>query len=86
MPLRQAARAHDTVGASAHLAARQCVAKLMQSHDQEQGEIFQDIPGYRRMATLAALDLIDHRPGTTTNAEKASIPENRNRWIDPGGQ
>ena len=50
---------HDPVGLSSNLPASQGMSELMHEHDQEERKIFEDVPGDRRVASGAALNLVN---------------------------
>ncbi len=56
---------HDLVGGSAHLPAGQRMAELVHQDDQEEREVFQHLPGWRRIRIAAHRYLIDRdeKPG-----------------------
>ena len=74
---------HDPVRSSSNLAASQGVSELMHQNDQEQRQILQHVPGDGGIAALPALDFVDCDYRNQDQCRNTSIPENRNRRIDP---
>jgi len=64
MPRLQAATARSG-SRSLPPVGKHCVSELMQGHDQEQRQILHDVPAYRRVPCVPALDFIDRyqKPG-----------------------